>query len=199
MMSKMILPKLHIRISKDGKVLADRSSHSWTKNHWLHMFCACSGYPNTSGDSLSLTDVDNTERATVSRQICITKESEFKGGAGDATQGIVIGTSTTAEAFTDYALGTKVAHGTAATQMEYSIMGEAGFAGTKEITWTRYFTNSSGSSITVGEIGLIKNLDASGSANYDFLVARDVLSPTVAVANTEILQVDYTITMVWGS
>ena len=197
-MGKLVLPKLHIKISKDGKVLANRQAHSWTKNHWLHMFCACSGYPAASADSLALTDVDNTARETTETQPCVMTESMIKSVAGDDTQGIVVGTSTTAEAFTDYALGAKIAHGTDAGQMEYSIMGEAGFAGDKQITWARYFTNSSGSSITVGEIGLIKHIYIT-SVFYDFLVARDVLSPTVAVANTEILQVDYTIAITWGS
>lgn len=60
-----------------------------------------------------------------------------------------------------------------------------------EFTIRRYFTNNSGQSITVEEVGIQA---AGGDTTHDayaFLIARDVVSPGVAVADGEILRVTY--------
>lgn len=111
--------------------------------------------------------------------------------------GIVVGTGVNAVTPTDYALQTKIAHGRAATQLEYGGCELAGivFADPNgEFTIRRYFTNLSGGGITVQEVGIYAagtHYDANDGGNsWPFCVARD-LTGGVAVANTEILRVTY--------
>lgn len=188
--------RLYITIKKNGKtIVRKRLSHSWTKNHWLQIFCACSGYPNTAADGLAMVDTGGVSRPTTTLQTFF--QLALNGGSGDDTQGIVIGRGVTVESFTDYNLEDLIAHGVGATQMSYALMVEPGFSGNKTITWTRYFTNSSGGTIIVGEIGLISALYQDGSTNYDFLLARDVLVTPISVLDTEVLQVNYTVSVTW--
>jgi hypothetical protein len=60
----------------------------------------------------------------------------------------------------------------------------------------RFFYNRSGGSIDVEEVGItalaLAYVGASNDAYLPFLIARDVVGPAVAVANTEILLVTYT-------
>lgn len=60
-----------------------------------------------------------------------------------------------------------------------------------EFTIRRYFTNSSGVSITVNEVGIQAVGEDTSNAGYAFLIARDIVSPGVAVADTEILRATY--------
>jgi len=60
-----------------------------------------------------------------------------------------------------------------------------------EFTIRRYFTNSSGSSVTVEEVDIQAVGEDSGEKGYAFLIARDVVAPGVAVADGEILRVTY--------
>ncbi|MBA7627651.1 hypothetical protein ES703_35118 [subsurface metagenome] len=60
-----------------------------------------------------------------------------------------------------------------------------------EFTIRRYFTNNSGLSITVNEVGIQAVGESTGFVAYAFLIARDVVAPGVAVANGEILRVTY--------
>jgi len=93
------------------------------------------------------------------------------------------------------------------TAGEFKIMGRHpqglhyGGSGTRELieptpppdmqfTIMRYFTNLAGSAVTVNEVG-IHALGRYSSANYVFLIARDVVSPGIEVANNEILRVTY--------
>jgi hypothetical protein len=59
-----------------------------------------------------------------------------------------------------------------------------------QFTIMRYFTNLAGSAVTVNEVG-IHALGRYSSTSYVFLIARDVVSPGIEVANNEILRVTY--------
>ena len=122
-------------------------------------------------------------------------------GYGDITSGIWIGTNDGVSAwdFDDFDLDTQIAHGDAAGEMRYwnsfpySVEWSAG---TRK--WTiivkRCFTNHSGGSITVNEMGLVGSLAYTYPASQSHcLIARDVLSPGVAVGNLELFQASYTI------
>lgn len=66
------------------------------------------------------------------------------------------------------------------------------FAGANgEFTIRRYFTNNSGQSITVEEVGIQAAGEDTGPNGYAFLTARDVVAPGVEVADTQILRVTY--------
>jgi hypothetical protein len=114
--------------------------------------------------------------------------------------GIVVGTGNNPVAPGDYALQTQVAQGRAAGQLEYGgcewvNMAFADPNGTVDLR--RYFTNLSGGGITIEEVGIYGSgtLYASaglGGRAWPFAFARD-LTGGVAVADTELLRVTYTI------
>lgn len=115
--------------------------------------------------------------------------------------GIVVGTGNTAVTPQDYALVTKVAHGNAANQMLYGgqeILAPTFADPNGSMVLRRLFENVSGGSITVNEVGIYAPAgyrvytSAYHYYAYEFCVARDVVSPGVAVANTEWLKVTYT-------
>jgi len=60
-----------------------------------------------------------------------------------------------------------------------------------QFTIRRYFTNSSSASVTVNEVGIQAMGQDTGSSGRAFLIARDIVSPGIAVAPGEILRVTY--------
>jgi len=79
-------------------------------------------------------------------------------------------------------------------QMEYGgcELSNLNFAGANgEFTIRRYFTNNSGVSITVNEVGIQSPGLVSSYIAHIFLIARDIVAPGVAVADTEILRATY--------
>jgi hypothetical protein len=119
------------------------------------------------------------------------------GDAGDVSQGIIVGTSDTPNALTTYALGGKIAHGTGSGQLVY------GSESIEEVTnpsgndlqfrITRTFTNNSGSTITVKEVGLLAKKYDAASSSRSFLVARDVLPSAVDVPDGATLTIRYVV------
>jgi len=108
--------------------------------------------------------------------------------------GIQVGTGSTAPTPTDTAMVIRIAHGRNAGQLEYGgceLIGITFSEPTGEFTIRRYFTNASGGSITVNEVGLHAAGTQIGTAAWPFLIARDVVSPGITVADGEILRVIY--------
>jgi hypothetical protein len=110
--------------------------------------------------------------------------------------GIVVGTDDTAVTPTDNALVTIAAHGSGAGQLLYSgveILAPTFADPNGSMVIRRYFTNASGGDIVVEEVGIYSpGFNASPNA-YLFCILRDVVSPGVTVADTEILAVTYTV------
>ena len=114
--------------------------------------------------------------------------------------GIVVGTGVNAVAPTDYALQTRVVHGRAGGQLEYSGCGLLNFliaGAVVSFDLVRYFANNSGGPITINECGIYSvgtGTTVQGSQYaWSFCSARDLVAPGVAVAHTELLRVTYTI------
>jgi len=109
------------------------------------------------------------------------------------TNGIVIGSGTSAVTPTQYALATQIVAGiTAGTMMyypqwftKYTISGS-----TCSFIMERIFKNLSGGTITVNELGIYEIVN-----NTNFCMLRDKLAVGVAVLNTEYLKVKYTISV----
>jgi len=101
---------------------------------------------------------------------------------GVADYGLVVGSSDNPNAVNQYTMGAIIPHGNASGQIYYGATSiENPYNPTGTNNWIfriiRTFSNNSGGSITVKEIGLIvKTRDTSGTARY-FLIARDVISP----------------------
>jgi len=119
------------------------------------------------------------------------------GDTGDTSQGIIVGTSDTPNTLTTYALGAKIAHGTSAGQLVYNAETAEDVTNPSgndlQFRLTRTFTNNSGATITVKEVGLlVKKLDATPTAR-SFLVARDVLPSPVDVPDGATLTIRYVV------
>jgi len=114
------------------------------------------------------------------------------GGTGNANVGIVIGTSNVANSPSTYALGGQIGNGTASGQMQYGATNVTSLTtsgNTVSFQVNRTYTNNSGASITVAEVGIYFSDGGLGG----FAFARDVLASAVTVANTTPITVYYTI------
>lgn len=110
--------------------------------------------------------------------------------------GIQVGTGDVAVTPTDTALSARIAHGRSADELEYGgceLVGMTFSDPDGEFTIRRYFTNASGGSITVNEVGMHSiGTDYDSFGAWAFLIARDVVGDSgIAVADGEILRVTY--------
>jgi hypothetical protein len=141
-----------------------------------------------------LIDISNTARGY---GIALSTANTYVGGeapVGDVGGGIVVGTSDTPVSLGQYALQSPIAHGTGSGQLSYGATTVEAL--TKNTAWffrvIRTFTNNSGASITVKEIGLYVKL-WSGGAVYSYMLARDVPSTPITIPNGSTLTVRYII------
>jgi hypothetical protein len=108
--------------------------------------------------------------------------------------GLVVGSGTASNTVGTYALQSLISHGTGSGQLSY---GSHTFedlvvsGSTIYFRIIRTFTNNSGASITVNEIGLYARVQDSGGTARIFCIARDVLSTGVTVDNGKTLTVRY--------
>ncbi len=159
-------------------------------------------------DHINLKDEGGTLRGTAANQ----RSSQMVSGGlrtavyGDTTtKGIRVGTGSTAESFEDYVLGTQISHGDAGGELRYFEMQANNYSwsgGTRQWTteFRRYFTNHSGGSIVVAELGLVAELFHATLGTSYFMVLRDVPASTVTIAHHELLRAQYVFTTpVWPS
>jgi hypothetical protein len=137
-----------------------------------------------------VTDISGTVRyypytTTVIYRTCMC----MCAGIGVDEYGLVVGSSDAPNAINQYAMGAKIPHGNESGKLYY---GAISFENTSNPPGTnnwiiriiRTFSNNSGSSITVKEIGLIvKAYDSTASARL-YLIARDVISPVTVPAGS---------------
>jgi len=111
-------------------------------------------------------------------------------------RGIVVGSSSTASAYSDYALGAKISNGNGSGELRY---GDSMFTTVESNTtasnfteWrlVRWFKNESGSNVTINEIGLSSNANIA-STNSVFLFDRRVTGSAVTLTNNEIVTVNW--------
>jgi len=148
-----------------------RNYHRWVLNHLTN---AVQYYVDTGGTSRGHLPQDHIANA----------------GDDDDSFGIWVGSGTTAVAWEDYTLASKIGHGTGAGQLDYDkhTFTEISITGGAQIRIVRSFKNLSGADITVAEIGLVVNAVESG---YYYLNLRDVLPTSVTVPNNYGLNVFY--------
>ncbi len=180
-----------------GKITQEvsRKSESYVQQFlqllFTQMTLASETYP------VSIRDTSNTLR-----DIAAANHGLASGGfifdvlaaAGTVTFGITVGTSNVAPTIADYVLGTPIAHGVGAGQLQYSIVSfgaPAADAATSQVTITRNFANGSGGAITVEEVGLYcRALDIVGPAARYFMIIRDVTGGIV-IPDGQTLTVNY--------
>jgi hypothetical protein len=121
----------------------------------------------------------------------------FVAGAGTMDRGIVVGSSNQAESINDFKLISIINHGTGAGQLSYQAMQNPTVSWNSQTkrfsaNYTRYFSNQSGGTITVAEVG-IYTYYTHGSTDFTFCIIRDVLSQSVSIPNGYDLKVEYTL------
>jgi len=201
--SPQIIWEIEVR-DKNGKLLSQKEApaRSWLKQFIVMLkgdFATRHAYAVGQGN-VNVVDETGTARSYPRHDNYAASEyCNFStlGDAGDVSQGIIVGTSNTPNDLTTYALGGKIAHGTSSGQLLYgaeAIEDVTNPSGNDlQFRLTRTFTNNSGSTITVKEVGLlIKKFDAS-QASRSFLAARDVLPSAVDVPDGATLTIRYVV------
>jgi hypothetical protein len=195
------LPKAVIEYEvrdKDGKLIEKGKfpAKSWVGNIIRLLNALWNIWAPNAGGSVQyittpavLLDTTNTARALT---IVTGAAGSFGGAApaGDTSAGILVGTSDTPVSLAQYNLLGLIAHGTGAGQLSYG-------ATTVEslvidtiyyFRIIRAFTNSSGATVTVREIGLFLKPN-----QYSYMFARDVPASPINVPNGSTLTVRYII------
>jgi hypothetical protein len=193
-----VMVELEVR-DKNGRIVKKhrQMSHSFLKQ-WLQ-FLRCQTSITLGGSGISISVVDETGTARTfpygwndafNREALICNSP-----SGYTTYGIVVGTSNVPNTINTYSLGSKISHGTGSGQLQYGSHTFEDIINPSEnilaFRIIRVFSNSSGATITVKEVGiLISNFD-SQSISRSYLIARDVLSTPVDVPNGMTLTVRY--------
>jgi len=136
--------------------------------------------------------------------------------ANDSTYGIVVGTGTTPPTPKDYILGNQIVNGTGNGQLVYgahSVTPASGTSGiqagtsqpstgvltpsgnTTSFQISRTFTNQSGASITVSEVGIIAKVIGEGDNTITVLIIHDLLSSAITIPNGGVMGITYTISV----
>jgi hypothetical protein len=172
---------------KDGEVaqaytLGARSFTRWIADA-LEVWLA-----GRSSNQTTVKDTGGTDRTTATSATNLSTNWIVAAGGGVVTHGIVVGTGTDAEAITNNALQTLIAHGTGSGQLSYGAVavGAATAVGSSaEITVTRSMTNGSGSIVTAQEFGLYIQFTYTTSTTGFFCGVRDLIEQ--AVNNGQVL------------
>lgn len=174
---------------KDGKVVERRvmKSKSFVRQFLELMYVAGQQIDTIGYLWFTIKDITNTARNIAAASTLLTAVA----AAGTSSRGIVLGTGDAAVTINDYQLQTQIAHGTGGGQLQYGGMtfaAPSATASTSQYMLTRPFSNGSAGDITVKEIGVY-----AGSNGYNFLIIRDVLSPTITVPVGQTLTINYVV------
>jgi len=182
---------------RNGKIIKHHKqrSHSFVAN-FLNFIA--NGFANPFGNNnvvFTMSNVDNT--SVISKAPLYADDS-----SNDDTYGIVVGTGTTAPTPQDYTLANKIPNGTSNGQLLYGShsfnpsSGSVAISGnTSSFKISRTFTNQSGTSITVSEVGIISSI-YNGSDSQDYvLIIHDLLSSPITIANLSVLEITYTLSI----
>ena len=119
-------------------------------------------------------------------------------GAGSSEYGLVVGSGTAYNTVNTYALQSLIPHGTGSGQLSYGSHTFDSLLVSDNTVYFRImrtFTNNSGASITVNEIGLYAKAVDGGNNTRIFCIARDVINGGVTVDNGKTLTVRYILSL----
>jgi len=179
--------KVEIEVKdKNGNVKEKRifQSRSWVKN-WIYMLNACFKAGETTVKDVNGDDVTYKGVGEV---------FNVDAGSGDDSKGILVGLSDTAWNKDQYCLQDKITHGSGSNQLLY---GEQTISDAVDdpvepyFRISRTFTNESGASITIKELGVVVK-NSYNSTEILILILRDVLSSPVTVSDGYAVTVRYT-------
>jgi len=191
-------PRMFIELEvhdKNGKLIKryKKEGHSWVGNLFKMICCMARGgttfsayEANTGSSSDMLQDYTGgyTQWALGGPQSDV--YVGMLAGANEDRFGILVGSNDTPVSLSDFNLGSRISnsvltHGATSLDGPY-------YGNTYYFTLTRQFTNNSGSTVTVKEMGLF-------FSRYTtfFLFARDVISPSIDIPNGGTLTCRYRI------
>lgn len=187
-------------ICKDGtrEPVMERHSRSLVRNFYSRHQFHISGANNASGyadGGLQSKDIGGVIRELDVMFVQGTMEDNaypkaFAAGAGLATQGIQIGTGSTAESFDDYAIETLIEHGLTAGKMGYLTTAHtSGWNAGGNYYYKNYervMDNDSGGTINVTESTIVWR----STQNQSYLISRDLFS-AVAILHNEGIAIFY--------
>jgi hypothetical protein len=187
---------------KNGKLISRHhgKSHSWLKQFILMMMAEWQ-YSYGGGNPTSVPVNDETGTWRNMPPDCLQDFQwnawAINAPAGDSTYGVKVGGGDAPNTLQTYALASQIIHGTSSGQLIYgahtieSVINPSG----NDLTFrtTRAFTNNSGSSVTVKEIGIATKRKDQGATARTFLFVRDVLPSPVSVPDSASLTIRYTV------
>lgn len=192
--------------NKQGMLIKERNEvgHSFVGNFLKILFGMMHGTYNinSGGAALQCKDTANNLRTGIDAILGYSRANNMNCDAdvNDDTYGIVVGTGDTAPDIADYNLETKVLHGSGqAGKLIYADHSLVSPSYDEPGGWSlcgliRTFSNNSGGSIIIKEIGLIaKQYFDSTTVMYYFLLIRDVLGSPFTVTNGNSVTVQYRI------
>lgn len=185
-------------------------SDSWVRNQytWQQQSMALANFTSvTFGSGLhSIKTTAGVIHGTYCNTFWSSPEtvSGYYAAANNATRGIVVGTSTTAESFDHVALQTPIANGTGSGQLSYNACGvtKTWSSPTWTAAWVRIINNNSGETITVNECGLyiylVDRFVWADATYYNTIMTnRDKLSSGEAILDAGQLTVTYNIVITY--
>jgi hypothetical protein len=200
------LPKAVVEFEvrdKDGKLLQKGKfpAKSWVGNIVSLLSAIIStwgvvGVGNAVFSRADLIDISGTSRAM---GLATGASGPTLGGCapiGETSAGIVVGSADTPVSIGQYMLVTLIGHGTGSGQLQYGATTVEALS--KNATWQfrmiRTFTNGSGATVTVREIGIYVRLGYSASPYYySCMFARDVPASPINVPAGSTLTLRYII------
>lgn len=205
---------VNIDLERKNIRIQEQQSRSWLLNFISMLYLYSYNTAGTSG--ISLKDITNTTRTITGGDqargdLCMV----YPGGVARAHNlamgnnqinssgaipawkaSIVVGSNNTPVSPTDYALANQILNGTATGRLLYGgaeLYGLTISHPNGSFTIRRYFTNQSGGDVTIRECGIYTIGYYTENAQYSYCICRDIVSPDVVVADTEILCVEYTV------
>lgn len=146
-------------------------------------------------DVAGIKDISGVERTL---DVDSTSTNKPLGLTDSTNTGIFLGTGATAADKDDNKLETKIDSGSGSGQLTHgtnvNFEGVLGTSTGYTVLTERTFTNDSGASITINEVGIQNRFDrAAGAGNTEstFLIVRDVLVTGVVVLDSEAIVVRY--------
>jgi len=192
-----VVKKMNVKAYLKIKVINEKGKCVYYRRYRSRSFVI--GFLNTLFTNLSGQRITNINTSGGSYTISQGDAIAVNDGSNDNNYGIQIGTGTTAPSITDTRLSQLITNGTGPGQMQYGGVNVTGPVtnttnNTGYITVTRTFTNNSGASITVSEVGLVAYSGTLGLAsNQYYLIIYDLLPTPITVPNGSSLSISYEI------
>ena len=138
----------------------------------------------TPGNTFAVSDTDGISQSVIGPDVDCLNIVEVTN-----TRGIVVGLGTDVVGISDVQLDSLVAPGTGTDEMTHgtqTYVEPTVTVKTAQFSILRSFTNGSGSTITLGEVGLLGD---GSDTSHDFLMVREVLPETLDVDDSEVVDV----------